>query len=100
MWRRPAHLILRNLKDMQITPVSNSELTRAKAELLRRLPMQRASVRGIAGEYLRLTELGLPIDAAQRAAVRYLTITAADIQQAFSRWIRPDDLAEVVKSAE
>ena len=51
-------LILRDLKDMQTTPVSEAELTRAKAEILRRLPMQRASISGIAGQYLRLTDLG------------------------------------------
>ena len=90
-------LVLRDLKEMQTSPVSEAELMRAKAELLRRLPMQRASVGGIAGQYLRLTELGLPIDSAQTAAGRYLAITAADIQRAFAKWLRPDDLVEVVK---
>jgi zinc protease len=90
-------LILRDLKDIQTSPVSSAELTRAKAELLRRLPMQRASVGAIAGQYLWLTELGLPLDSSQRAAERYLAITAAEIQQAFATWVRPDDLAEAVK---
>ena len=90
-------LILRDLREMQAKPVSVAELTRAKAELLRRLPMQRASIGGIAGQYLRLTELGLPLDSQQRAAVRYLALTAPEIQAAFSAWIRPDDLAQVVK---
>ena len=36
-------LILRDIKDMQTTPVGDAELNRAKAELLRRLPMQRAA---------------------------------------------------------
>jgi zinc protease len=90
-------LVLRDLKDIQSTPVSDAELTRAKAELLRRLPMQRASVGGIAGQYIRLVELGLPLDQQQIAAERYLAITAADIQHAFATWIRPDDLAQVVK---
>ncbi|MEA2791085.1 MAG: zinc protease, partial [Acetobacteraceae bacterium] len=90
-------LILRDLKEMQTMPVSVAELTRAKAELLRRLPMQRASVGGIAGQYLRLTELGLPLDSARTAAIRYLAVTAEDIQQAFGEWLRPDDLVEVVK---
>jgi zinc protease len=93
-------LVLRNLRAMQTTPVSDTELTRAKAELLRRLPMQRASVGGIAAQYLRLIELGLPIDSAQLTAERYLAVTAAEIQQAFAKWIRPDDLALVVKGPE
>jgi zinc protease len=82
---------------MQTTPVSDAELTRAKAEVLRQLPMQRASVGGIAGQYLRLAELGLPLDSAQHAAERYLSITAPEIQQAFVKWLRPDDLAQAVK---
>jgi zinc protease len=90
-------LVLRDLKAMQTVPVSDAELNRAKAEVMRRLPMQRASVHGIAGEYLHLAELGLPLDSAQRAAERYLAITAPEIQQAFSTWLRPDDLAEAVK---
>ena len=90
-------LVLRDLKEMQTSPVSDAVLMRAKAELLRRLPMQRASVGGIAGQYLRLADLGLPLDQQQIAAARYLAITAADIQHAFAMWIRPDDLALVVK---
>jgi zinc protease len=90
-------LILRDLQEMRNKPVSVDELMRAKAELLRRLPMQRASVGGIAGQYLRLTELGLPLDSGRTAAIRYLTTTAEDIQLAFGKWLRPDDLVEVVK---
>ena len=90
-------LVIRDLKEMQVTPVSDAELTRAKAELLRQLPMARASVGGIAGQYLRLADLGLPLDQAQIAAARYLAITAADIRDAFAAWIRPDDLAQVVR---
>ena len=90
-------LIVRDLKAMQTTPVSDAELVRAKAELLRRLPMRRASVSGIAGQYLYLTGLGLPLDQPRAAAKRYLEMTAAEVQQAFAKWIRPDDLAQVVK---
>ena len=90
-------LVLSDLKDMQTNPVSDAELTRAKAELLRQLPMQRASVGGIAGQYLHLADLGLPLDSQQIAATRYLTTTSAEIQQAFATWLRPDDLALVVK---
>jgi zinc protease len=90
-------LVLRDLKDLQTNPVSDAELTRAKAELLRRLPMQRASVGGIAGRFLQLTELGLPLDSPQVAARRYLAITAPEIQQAFAHWLRPDDLVEIIR---
>ena len=90
-------LVLRELKDMQTHPVSEAELVRAKAELLRRLQMQRASVGGIAGQYLQSTELGLPLSSPRQVAARYLAIEAEQVQQAFAKWIRPDDLVQVVK---
>jgi zinc protease len=90
-------LVVRNLKEMQATPVSEAELTRAKAELLRQLPMQRASIGAIAGQYLRLTDLGLPLDAAHDAAEHYAAVTAEQIRSAFATWLRPDDLSFVVK---
>ncbi len=90
-------LVLRALRDMQTQPVSEAALTRAKAEILRRLPMQQASVGGIAGQYLRFSELGLPLDAPRLAAARYLGMTAEEIRAAFARWVRPDDLVEVIR---
>ncbi len=90
-------LVLRDLKEMQATPISDAELARAKAEILRQLPMQRASVTAIAGRYLRLADLGLPLATTRAIAQRFLDITAAEIQQAFADWVRPDDLAQIVK---
>ena len=90
-------LAVRDITDMQRTPVSEAELQRAKAQVLRRLPMTRASVAAIAGGYLRLVDLGLPLDLQQTAGAKYLAITAADIQRAFATALRPDDLAVVVK---
>ena len=90
-------VVLSNLKDMQTTDVSDAELTRAKAELLRRLPMQRASVGAIAGQYLRLADLGLPLDNQKHTAERYAGITAEQIKAAFAKWLRPDDLTFIVK---
>jgi zinc protease len=94
---KAALLVLQNLREMQTAPVSEAELLRAKAQLLRQLPMQRASVGAIAGLYLRLSELGLPIDSPDIAARRYLETTAPQIEAAFAAWLRPDDLVEVVK---
>jgi zinc protease len=90
-------LVLRDLTDMQTTPVGEPELNRAKAELLRQLPMQRASVGGIGGQYLHLFDLGLPFDTLQQLPARYMAITAPEIQHAFATWVRPADLAQVVK---
>ncbi len=94
---RARALVLRDIADMQATPVPDAELARAKAQVLRRLPMQRASVGAIAGLYLRFADLGLPLDADQAAARHYLEITALEIRDAFATWLRPADLAQVVK---
>ena len=90
-------LVVRDIRDMQTTLVSEAELTRAKAQTLRRLPMQRASIPAIAGVYLRLAELGLPLDLQQMAGQRYLAVTAEAIRTAFANALRPDELAMVVK---
>ncbi len=90
-------LAVRNIRTMQTTPISDAELGRAKAQILRQLPMSQASIAGIAGLYLRLSDLGQPLDATRIAAERYRTMTAAEIQAAFRTWLRPDDLVEVVR---
>ncbi len=90
-------LALADIKSLQLTPVSDGELTRAKAETLRRLQMQRDSIDAIAGLDLRLVDLGLPLDEEELAAKRYYSATAPEVQNAFKTWLRPDDLAEVVK---
>ena len=90
-------LVRQNLVAMQTTPVSASELARAKAQVLRRLTMQGASVGAIANSYLRLAELGLPLDSANHAADRYQALSAEDIRRAFAFWVRPTGLVEVIK---
>ena len=90
-------LVVRNFRAMQEAPVSEAELTRAKAQILRQLAMGSASVPAIAGGYLRLVELGLPLDTAQKAPARYRAITAAEIQQAFAAYVRPGDLVQVTR---
>jgi zinc protease len=94
---RARALVVQDIKALQTAPVSESELTRAKAQMLRRLPMQRASVDAIAALDLRLTDLGLPLDTPQIAAKHYYDASAAQVQAAFKTWLRPDALAQVVK---
>lgn len=93
-------LVVRDLRTLQTTPVSEAELTRAKAQLLRRLPMRRSSVDGIAALYLSLVDLNLPLDAQETSARHYLEITAPEIQKGFATWLRPDELSQVVKGPE
>jgi len=90
-------LLVRDIKSMQTDPVTDAELTRAKAQLLRHIPMQRDSIDSIAGTYLRLEDLGLPLDTLQTGAQKIFAATAPDIQAAFRTNLRPDALAQVVK---
>jgi zinc protease len=93
---RARELLVRDIKAMQTTAVSDTELTRAKAQMLRHIPMQLASIDSIAGTYLRLEDLGLPLNTLETGAHRIFDATAADIQRAFQANLRPDDLAQVV----
>ena len=88
---------MRDIKAMQSAPPSDDELALAKASLLRSIPLARASLDRIAAQYLHLTELGLPLDNADRGALAYYNATGADVQAAFGKWIRPDDLSSIVK---
>lgn len=88
---------LKNLQAMQTTPVTQHELDLAKASLLRSIPLQQASIDKIADMYLTLSDLNLPLNNSDIAAKAYYKATAADIQKAFKTWVRPDDLAEIVK---
>lgn len=90
-------IVLRNLRDMQAAVVTEAELARAKARLLRQLPMQRASLRAIGRLYLVRDGLGLPLDDDAAVATRYLAVTAEDVRRAFADALHPDALATVVK---
>ncbi len=88
-------LVERDLREMQTTPVSAAELQQAKTLLLRRIPLSTSSTDGIAAELVDLSLKDLPLDEPVRAAKRYLEVTAAQVQAAFARWIRPADFVQI-----
>lgn len=90
-------LVVRDLTDMQQAPVTAVELRRAKALLLRGIPLRQASVDRIAGSLLTYATDGLPLDEPMVAARHYMKLTAPEVQTAYRKWIRPADLVEVVK---
>ena len=94
------NLVLRDLAEMQNSPVTAVELRRAKALALRRIPLQEASERNIAVGWLARSMDGLPLDEPLVAAKHYMALTAPEIQAAYKRWLRPADLVEVVKGPE
>jgi zinc protease len=82
---------------MQERPVGPDELHGAKALALREIPLEESSVSKIADGLLSRAGLGLPLDEPARAAGRYFRMTAADIQAAFAKWMRPDGFAQVIQ---
>jgi zinc protease len=90
-------IVVRNLKRMQSEPVGGEDLQRAKALLLREIPLSESSVDSIARGFLNRVELELPLDEPTRAAGRYLKLGAEDVRAAFDKWIRPDGLVQVTQ---
>ena len=94
---KAAQIAVQELRNMQSTPVSSDELLRAKALLLREMPLSEASVTGIAHGFIDRLEYDLPLDEPYLAAQRYAALSATDVQSAFSRWMRPGDLVRVTQ---
>ncbi|MDD5656648.1 MAG: pitrilysin family protein [Elusimicrobia bacterium] len=88
-------IVMRNLRDMRARPVQPEELQQAKAMLLRELPLSESSFAGIADGLLSRWELDLPVDEPAAAARRYAAMSAAQVRDAFARWLRPDDMIQV-----
>jgi zinc protease len=89
---RAAKIAAQDIRSMQTTPVGAEELARAKAILIREMPLQESSINDIARALAGRRDLNLPLDEPTRAAHRYVDLTAGDVQAAFRKWMRPDDL--------
>jgi zinc protease len=86
-----------DLRAMQTTLVTAHELQQTKALLIRQVPLSRSSMENIAADLLSLSLAldNLPLDEPQRAARRYLELTAVQVKDAFMKWIRPADFVQV-----
>ena len=87
--------VARELKAMQTSPVTEEELSRAKALLLHQIPLGQSSIGAIAEGYIARLRLDLPLDEPMIAARRYLALDAPAVQAAFAKRIRPGDFARV-----
>ncbi|MFB3926048.1 MAG: M16 family metallopeptidase [Syntrophales bacterium] len=94
---RARDIIVYNLKEMQRKPVSEDELKRAKALLLREIPLAESSVDRIAAGFIERTIYNLPLDEPILAAKVYLGLNRENVRAAFAKWIRPGDLVEVAQ---
>ncbi|NII10030.1 pitrilysin family protein [Oleiagrimonas sp. C23AA] len=90
-------LVVSNLKRMQDEPVSASELKQAKGIMLRQIPLSESSFGSIAGQLLSLSLEGKPLDAMHVAAEAYYGLTAKQVQDAYAKYIRPNDFVTAVQ---
>jgi zinc protease len=90
-------LVMNDLDSMQSAPISVAELAQAQATLLRRIPLRAASVDAVAGNLLKYSLNGQPLDEDIVAARHYVQVTPADVQAAFKQWLKPASMVEVVK---
>ena len=90
-------LIEQDLRAMQTSAPSESEMQQAIAMLLREIPLQESSESGIADGLLARAVVGLPLDEPVRAAEHYKSISAEQVRAAFAKWIRPADFVQVVQ---
>ena len=90
-------LVMKNLQAMRNTPVTAPELTNARQYQIRSIPVQVSSVNSIARSLLSWSWHGEPLDQPMVAAKYYLNLTAEQVQAAFKKYLKPDNLTQVVQ---
>ena len=88
-------MVAEEVRQMQKAPVTADELQRAKALMLRQIPLDEAGIDDIAHGIIQRWVHGLPLDEPTIAARDYLGLSAREVQAAFVKWLRPDDLVRV-----
>lgn len=84
------------LKNLQQTPIDADRLLRSKALLMGAFPIRQASYDGVAGELLNYALRDLPLDQDTIDARAELAASAADVQAALAKIVRPDAFVRVV----
>jgi zinc protease len=77
--------------------VPDEDLHQAKVLLLQQIPLSEASFSSIAEGLLARVTNELPLDEPTLAARRYATLTAQQVQDAFTKWMRPNDLVQITQ---
>ena len=94
---KAADIAVREVKSMQTAPATADELLRIKAMLIRQIPLGESSVDEIAHGLVGRADMGLPLDEPTVAARRYVGLGGNDVQAAFAKWMRPDDMVRVTQ---
>ncbi len=92
---RVHEMIERELQQMRTVPVTSSELQRAKALLVHRIPLEESSIGEIALRLIGREVLELPPDDPTRAARRYLDTNAEQVRAVFNKYVAPERLSRV-----
>src|SRR6185312_15058566 len=92
---KAANMVVKEIKSMQTAPARPDEIVRVKALLLRQIPLNESSVDDIAHGLIGRIDLDLPLDEPTLAAQRYIELGPSEVQAAFQKWLRPDDLVRV-----
>ncbi|GGA14595.1 proteinase [Dyella caseinilytica] len=90
-------LVRQNLIDMQTTPVKDEELTNARQYEIRSIPVSVASIDSIGRSLLNWAWHGEPLDQPMVAAEHFLTMTPEQVQAAFKKYLKPQNLTQVVQ---
>lgn len=91
------NIIVRDLEQMSDEQISEDELMQARRLLIRQIPLSESSISDIAEGMISRTVLGLPLDEPTVAAHHYMKLDAGQVKAAFAKYIRPNDLVQVVE---
>jgi zinc protease len=89
---KAADAVAQEIRTIQATPISAAELDRARALLLREIPLSEASIDEIAKALANRADLDLPLNEPSVAARHFIDLTPNQVQAAFQKWMRPGDL--------
>lgn len=84
------------LEQLQRAPIDSDRLLRSKALLLGEVPIREASYDGVAAQLLRYSDLDMPLDQNLVDARAELGASAATVQAAMAKYIRPDAFVRIV----
>jgi zinc protease len=94
---RARAIVDRDLKEMQTDPVPDDVLNVAKVMLLKQIQLAESSVHGIAENLISRTIDEIPLDQPAVEARLYTRITPRQVQAAFAKWVRPENLVQVTE---
>jgi zinc protease len=88
--------VLAILKQLQQSPIAADRLLRSKALLMGDVPIRQASYDGVADELSTYASSGLPLNQDSIDASAELSASAASVQAALARYVRPNAFVRIV----